>query len=164
MSGQLLYPLSGMALAAAFAIAVVMAAWRGAHPVWLIAVIGAPILVLLAMPDWRLFNVHGLMHASIVFEIYERGLPPEMPLVAGAPLQYFYGIHFVVAAVMKLVPLSPAWAFTYLNVFCLAATIVVLDSIARVISSAYRYRWIAIFSMLFGTNILVSEQHRKNLS
>ena len=35
MSGQLLYPMSGMVLAAAFAFVVAIAAWRGAHPVWL---------------------------------------------------------------------------------------------------------------------------------
>ena len=118
-------------MALAFVAGLTWLSRREAHPLWLIAIVAVPIGLLHLDTDWRLFSVHGLMHASMVYEIFERGLPAETPLVAGTPLQYPYGVHVLVAGILRVMPISPPTVFAMLNISCLIGSIVVFDRIAR---------------------------------
>lgn len=132
---------------------------RRRAPVWLLGlVLFTPVVILLANPNWRLFSHHSFMHWSIVYDIFERGLPPSLPLAAGVELKYAYGFHIMVAELMKFIPVAPPWFFAGLNIFSLAGTIYVLDRIARIVFTDRRYRILAIAVMFSGCAILVGPQ------
>ena len=140
-------------MALAFVAGLTWLSRREALPLWLIAIVAVPIGLLHLDTDWRLFSVHGLMHASMVYEIFERGLPAETPLVAGTPLQYPYGVHVLVAGILRVMPISPPTVFAMLNIGCLIGSIVVFDRIARAVSPDRAYRWLALILVMFGVTV-----------
>ena len=99
-----------------------------------------------------LMSNHGLMHTSIVYELANRGAPPENPLLAGEPLYYPYGHHFLINALMPLTSLSPGWWFVVSNVLSLLLLILVVDRIAALCSSDRWFRGLAVFISLVGCN------------
>ena len=79
------------------------------------APLGAFLAVLLAVPlaliqlcaSVRITGWHNLMHSSFIYQIERGGGVPENPLMAGEPLRYYYGQHWLLAQVMRVVPLAP---------------------------------------------------------
>lgn len=136
--------------AAALAGAVTLAARRGARwpAVWLIFQV--PILLLLANPDWRMFSFHGMLHAGIVHEIAERGVPPQVPFLAGEALGYPWGGHALFAVAMRVVPLSVPWLFALLDVGCLAAFAWAADRFAALLSADRSFRALAVALSMTG--------------
>ncbi len=125
--------------------------------IWaLAALLVLPVAVLFSLPDWRMFSWHGWLHFSIVYDIFERGVPPSFPLLAGYDLKYPYAFHFVVAQLLKVIPLAPSWFFATLSVACLLGTIVTLDRLASMISSDRAFRLLSISLALFGVGTLLS--------
>jgi hypothetical protein len=151
-------PNLGAAMVFSLTVAVgLVAALRTRRPVAAVVLgLAGVAIVLLANTDWRLFSNHGMLHASIVYEIFERGAPPEMPLVAGERLQYFYIFHAIVANAMEVVPLGPPAYFSLLSLFCLIATSLAVDRLARLISDDPVYRATAIALAIFGVTTFIS--------
>jgi hypothetical protein len=115
---------------------------------WLFALL--PMLILLPQldPRWATYW-HGFMHSSIVYQIYDRGSPPENPLMAGEPLRYMYGHHAAIAWLMRIVPISPAQAFFLTDVLSLALFVWLMDRAARLVSSDRVFRVFTGFFALF---------------
>lgn len=109
------------------------------------------VLSLQASSERRILSAHGLMHASFAYEIYEHGLRPEHPLLAGWKLSYPYGHHALMAGVMRLVPVSPPGLFVATNIICLLLMMLVLQRIARHLHSDPRYTLLAVLMALFGS-------------
>ena len=71
-------------------------------------------------PSWRFYSYHGLLHASIVYQVLEQGLPPAHPYLAGQTLSYSWGYHALAARVTQALNLPPSSSFALINVVCLA--------------------------------------------
>ena len=126
--------------ALAFALLVAVLA-RRRLPAWCVgALFITPVVFLLADENFRIFSYHGLTHYSIVYGLIERGPPPTIPLLAGEPLFYPYGLHYLIAQAMRLIPLAPPWLFAGINIASLVATIAIVDRIARLFSPNRDYR------------------------
>ena len=147
----------GVVLAVLLAVAIV-AAIRSKHAVlWVGCLFVGLVALVLANSNWRNFSHHGAMHSSIVYEILERGTPPDMPLVAGERIQYFYLFHLIVANLMRVIPLAPPWFFAVLNVAGLSGLVLTIDRIARQVSADRGYRvWVMSLVLLGFTSILSS--------
>ncbi|HEX9646154.1 MAG TPA: hypothetical protein VGB88_01560 [Alphaproteobacteria bacterium] len=156
-SWSLIYFAIGGGFALAFLVAILALSRARARPYWLFAVLAVPVVALFANPDWRLYSAHALYHYSIVYQIFEHGVPPSLPLAAGVDLKYFYAIHFVIAQLMRLFAFPPAWAFATLGVACLLAMVLVLDRLARRVSDDIPYRWLVLTVILFGSAVLVGD-------
>ena len=119
-------------------------------PLWVFVLI---MLVLVSavnvLPEYPVIW-HGFMHLSIVYEIFERGLPPENPLMIGEPLRYMWSHHALIAWLMKLVPWSPTVWFTLTDCVVLLLFGMVLLAIARRISSDRNYAFFALMLALCG--------------
>ena len=119
-----------------------------------------PMLLILALAlvmayqdaQLALMSNHGLMHTSIVYELANRGAPPENPLLAGEPLYYPYGHHYLINALMPLTSLSPGWWFVLCNVITLLLLILLIDRLAALCSSDRWFRGLAVFITLVGCN------------
>ncbi len=72
----------------------------------LLVLMAAPALTALD-PLWRNNAYHALMHASIVYQIADRGPFPENPILAGEPLRYPYLQHRAAAFAYQMFELSP---------------------------------------------------------
>ncbi|MBI4447070.1 MAG: hypothetical protein HY645_14345 [Acidobacteria bacterium] len=112
-----------------------------------------PVAALFANPDWRIFSHHGLMHFSIVYELYQQGTLPENSLFAGESLRYPYGYHVVVAFLVKLLNAAPSWLFIFGNLLALALLVFLLDSSSQMISQDWKFRSAAVMFCLAGPSI-----------
>lgn len=112
----------------------------------------ALISAVLANESWRIHSHHGLLHSSIVYSIFDRGLPPENPLMAGVPLGYPYGHHAVLAFVMRALPIAPPWLFAATNWLALGLTLLILDRTAQRLGGGAAYRALVVLLAMFGTS------------
>jgi hypothetical protein len=123
-------------------------------PMWL----GALALLLPLLPQlgapWASYW-HGFMHSSIVYEIFERGSPPENPLMVGEPLRYMYGHHVLLAWLMRVIPISPPQGFVLTDVVTLLLFAVCIERTARLISGDRVFRILAVFLAAFSLSPLV---------
>lgn len=146
-------PTTSIALAAVAAAVIFALLLRLRRPLpWLLLLALLPVLLLELDAGWRSSSFHGLMHASIVYELLERGPPPGNPLLAGTPLRYPYAHHWLIAQVMRAVPLPPTWLFAATNLLCLPLFLWTVDAVARRISGERRFRAFAGLFALCGTS------------
>jgi hypothetical protein len=103
------------------------------HPGAMCVAAALSVIVPLLDADWRAASHHGFFHHAVVYQIFEHGVPPENPLFAGEPLRYYYGLHLLLAAVMRVVPLAPQWLFAFVNVGAVVVFILAVDQLARYI-------------------------------
>ncbi len=87
--------------------------------------------VYLLNPNNRIVSIHGFMHTGIVYQILHGGLPPTNPLLAGEPLLYPWGHHFLAAILCQVFRISPAWSFAFLNILSLTLCIILIAAISR---------------------------------
>ncbi len=111
--------LLSLALASVF-----LALVRFRAPRWTCLVLGVlpPALLLLCLPSLRVYGYHGFLQAGIVYQILHGKIPPTSPLLAGQPGTYPWGGAMVLAAVSKLLGISPFWAAAIVSI----ASLVVL--------------------------------------
>jgi hypothetical protein len=117
-----------------------------------------PLLLVFIIPQFNpsFFTLfHSFMHISFVYECFLRGIPPENPLMSGEPLRYMYGVHAVIAWVMKVVPISPPVAFAVLDGVTMLAFAIVVDRITYCLSAEPIYRVLSVTLALFGMDIFV---------
>ncbi|HET7585057.1 MAG TPA: hypothetical protein VFK13_09120 [Gemmatimonadaceae bacterium] len=104
-------------------------------------------LVLFAWPQWTSAWAtywHGFMHSSMVYEIVERGVPPQNPLMVGEPLRYMYGHHALIAWIMHLIPISPPQAFALTDAICLVLFAIAIERTAALVSADRVFRVMAV--------------------
>jgi hypothetical protein len=111
-----------------------------------------PTLVLFLDFERQTVSAHGLLHASIVYDILERGAPPGHPLLGGETLRYPWAHHWIVAVAARLFGATPAAAFGATGILSLALFGFLLDRAAREIHEDVRYRILAVALALFGPN------------
>lgn len=141
-------------LCAAIGLFVLVTMLQRRTPPWLYL----PLLLFFIVPQfsssfYTLF--HSFMHYSFVHEVFLRGLLPENPLMAGEPLRYMYGVHVLVAWVMRVAPLSPPVLFAALDAVLLVAYALVLARIAAYLDRDTTFRVLAVVLGLFGTDWFV---------
>jgi hypothetical protein len=123
------------------------------------APLGAFLAALLAVPlgliqlcaSVRITGWHNLMHSSFVYQIERGGGVPENPLMAGEPLRYYYGQHWLLAQVMRVVPLAPTVLFALFDLLAAILTAVALDRVAVRLGRAKPFRVFAVMMGLAGT-------------
>lgn len=136
--------------AAALALRQVLRA--GVHPAWVATGLLLPVAWILGDENWRIHSHHGLLHSAIVYAILDRGAPPENPLLAGHALGYPFGHHWLLANLMRAVPVAPPWLFAATNLLCVAGAAWLLDRTARLFSADRVYRVLVIVLALYGSN------------
>ncbi|MES1242753.1 MAG: hypothetical protein ABUT39_14145 [Acidobacteriota bacterium] len=118
--------------------------------IWLL-----PTVVLVLDFERQTLSAHGLFHASIVYDILERGAPPGHPLLGGPPgdpLRYPWAHHAIAAAAARLLGMTPAAVFGATGLLSLILFGFFLDRAAREIDADARYRVLAVALALFGSN------------
>jgi len=123
------------------------------RPLWFL-----PLLLVYVIPQWKddyILLFHGLMHSSFVYECLLRGVPPENPLMAGEPLRYMYGLHYFIAAIMRVIPINPLDGFAIANGVSLLAFAVLMERIAARISTDPVYRVLTVVLALFSMDLFV---------
>lgn len=80
-------------------------------------------------------SVHGFLHASILYAITDRGVPPENPFFAGETIRYYWTWHAGEAAVCHVGGIDPTVAFAASNAFALLAMLLFLGRLGRHLSS-----------------------------
>jgi len=76
-------------------------------------------------------------------------------LGAGEPLRYMYGVHALVAWLMKVLPVSPPVAFAALDTLGLYAFAFAVERIARRLDPDPLYRLFTVIVALFGLDLYV---------
>ena len=122
-------------------------------PMWLMLLLLLfPVLLALSDVNFQTMSNHGLMHASIVYELSQHGVPPGNPLLAGERLYYPYGHHFLISKLMNYISIAPGQWFVITNIISLILFIWILERIARLISPDRTYRALAVFVSVVGCN------------
>lgn len=139
-----------LALLAVLVVGLLFVLLRRGAPLWLFVLI---MLVLVScvnvLPEYPVIW-HGFMHLSMVYEIFERGVPPENPLMIGEPLRYMWAHHALIAWLMKAVPWSPTVWFTIIDCVVLLLFGAVLLGIARRVAADRNYAFFALMLALCG--------------
>lgn len=92
----------------------------------------------------------GWFHAGVVWQVAERGLPPEDPYFAGLPLLYFWGTHAWAATAISLCPALGVWLpLVALNATAAAATLLAVAGVARALGgSAAQAGWASVLAVV----------------
>ncbi|MEO2048077.1 MAG: hypothetical protein ABGX16_16095 [Pirellulales bacterium] len=134
-------------------VAIFIVLLRQDRPMWLmLLLLLVPVIIASADINLQVISAHGFMHASIVYELDQRGVPPENPLLAGEPLHYPYGHHYLISQLIHVLPVAPGRWFVFTNLLCLLLFSLVLERIARLFSPDRTYRILAVFISLVGCN------------
>lgn len=134
-------------------VAIFIALLRKERPMWLmLLLLLVPMILAYTDVKLRTISFHGLMHTSIVYELDQRGAPPENPLLAGEPLYYPYGHHYLISKLIRVIPVAPGLLFVFSNLLGLLLFGLVLERIARLISPDRTYRILAVFIAMVGCN------------
>ncbi len=122
-------------------------------PLWvfLAVLLAVPLALVQLRASVRITGWHNLMHCSFVYQIERGGGVPENPLMAGEPLRYYYGQHWLLAQLMRVVPLAPTVLFALFNLLAALLTAVALDRVAVRLGRAKPFRVFAVMMGLIGT-------------
>jgi hypothetical protein len=140
------------------AAAIVALAWvllRRDAPMWvfLVVLLAAPLALLQLSSSVRVIGWHNLLHSSFVYQIGRGVGAPENPMMAGERLYYYYGEHWLLAQLMRVVPLAPTVLFAIFDVAAAIITAVALDRVAVRLESAKPFRVFAVMMGLLGTSM-----------
>jgi hypothetical protein len=136
--------------------ALVLTLWmRSQLPGWVLLplALAAAFLPPLLSKDLRYVDVHGFLHASYVYALMNRGLPPEDVLMAGEPLRYPWAQHYLTALVCRAAAVSPADVFLATNAAALLGTLGFVAGTSRLIDKDRRTTVCAVLLALVGTSV-----------
>ncbi|MBN2447488.1 MAG: hypothetical protein JXO22_12220 [Phycisphaerae bacterium] len=138
-------------------VAAVLLLGRRRRGPWLLLALGMLPLVLVYVlnPFHRIYAYHGMMHTSIVYQVIERGLPPENPWLAGEPLAYPWAYHLVIADAARWFSLPLSVCFAAVNCVCLLVTLIALYRVAALVTTDRLTRCIGVLLALFGMTPLL---------
>ncbi len=105
-------------------------------PRWSYVVLGVlpSAVLLLASPGLRVYGYHGFVQAGIVYQILHGNVPPTSPLLAGQPGTYPWGGALVLAAISRLLAISPFWSASLVAIASLAVLLVVTYRIGLLVT------------------------------
>jgi hypothetical protein len=129
-----------------------LAALRMGSPNWVFLLLGLlpTVFVYAVNPLHRIYSFHGFFHLGVVYRILWADLPPENPIFAGAPPLYPWACHMIAAALSRSLTISPAWAFTLINLCCLVVTLVLIFLTAKRAFVERSAALIAVLLAIFG--------------
>ena len=113
-------------------VALLAIALTPSRPVWLrtVLLLAAgltwPLATALVNPVFRILSNHGMVHAGIIYAVLRGGVPPEDPCFAGHVVNYYWTYHALLAGVVWVLRISPAWAVAMLNVACMVIALLLL--------------------------------------
>ncbi|RKY09568.1 MAG: hypothetical protein DRP66_01925 [Planctomycetota bacterium] len=130
------------------------------HAIWA-AVFGTFVIlgVHLLNPNNRIYSSHGFMHAGIVYQILNGNIPPLNPLLAGMPLLWPWGHHFLAAVFVKILNISPAWAFVIINVLSLQGIVFLVYKTSKLIINDQRANVLSVIISIFAVSFVTSHVH-----
>jgi hypothetical protein len=92
------------------------------------------------------------LHAAIVSRILAGVVPPDSPMMAGQPANYYWLYHFYSAALIRVTGLSAYQVFAILNVHALILFILVGYRIASRLTTNFFGRVSSVWMLVFGLN------------
>jgi len=92
------------------------------------------------------------LHAAIVSRILSGVVPPDSPMMAGQPANYYWLYHFYSAALMRLTGLSVYQVFAVLNVHAFVLFALAGYRIASRLTASVFGRFSAVWMLVFGLN------------
>jgi hypothetical protein len=101
--------------------------------------------VYLAGPNNRIYSFHGFVHVAISNQAAQGIIPPGHPFLAGEPLLYHWGYHWLGAWTGRILSVTPFWAFAVINLAALFFTALLLYRLSRLI---VKNSWANILSVL----------------
>ncbi len=124
--------------------------WLGA-PRWCFLVMG---MLPVSLPLWlssnlRVYGYHSFMQAGIVYEILNGHIPPHDPLFAGGPLLYPWGYAFLIAAVSRLLDISPFYSSALLSSIALAGILIATFKISSLFTTDFAANFFATLIPLY---------------
>lgn len=92
------------------------------------------------------------LHAAIVSRILSGVVPPDSPMMAGQPANYYWLYHFYSAALMRITGLSIYQVFAVLNVHAFILFVLAGYRIASRLTESLFGRFSAVLMLVFGLN------------
>ena len=92
------------------------------------------------------------LHAAIVSRILAGVVPPDSPMMAGQPANYYWLYHFYCAALMRLTGLSVYQVFAVMNVHAFVLFVLAGYRIASRLTASLFGRFSAVWMLVFGLN------------
>jgi hypothetical protein len=141
-------------LAAACAAGAVIALIRLRFPApVLLALACLPVAAILCKDDVRVFSWHGFQHTAIVYRILAGDVPPTNPFFAGEPSHYPWAHHAVVAALVRLLDVSPPTVYALTNLAMLVATVFLLHRSAVLAGLGRAERLLGVALAVYGVSV-----------
>ena len=122
------------------------------------------LLLYVINPVWRIYSDHGFLHQSIVYRLMNGEFPPSSPLLAGEPLLYLWGHHYLVAGIAKMTDLPLSWIFAFLNLIALSAALVFSYRLASQFRGRSLDGFFAALLAVVSCNVLTRGPHIELLS
>jgi hypothetical protein len=106
---------------------------RVGAPRWTLVLLGVlpSVLLLVCLPNLRIYGYHGWVQAGIVYQILQGHIPPQNPLLAGEPGTYPWISALLLAGISKTLGVSPFWSATIVAIGSLAVLLVLTYQIGR---------------------------------
>lgn len=95
---------------------------------------------------------HGLLHSALALAS-DRGLPPDNPWMAGAPLAYYWAWHVFGAFLARALWTAPTVAFAVQNAWALGLAVLATWLLAAPLLQRARSEFLALFLALSGLNL-----------
>jgi hypothetical protein len=92
------------------------------------------------------------LHAAIASRILSGVVPPDSPMMAGQPANYYWLYHFYSAALMRLTGLSVYQVFAVLNLHALLLFVLAGYRVASRLTESVFGRFSAVWMLVFGLN------------
>src|SRR5262249_37384391 len=92
------------------------------------------------------------LHAAIVSRILAGVVPPDSPMMAGQPANYYWLYHFYSAVLMRITGLSIYQVFALLNVHAFGLLVLAGYRIAGRLTTNLFGRFSAVWMLVFGLN------------
>ena len=105
-------------------------------------------------PNNRVYSSHGFMHAGIVYEILNGNIPPSNPLLGRMPLLWPWGYHFLAAAFVWSLNVSPPWAFAIINVLALQGIVFLVYRTSGLLIRDSRANIFSVILSIFGATFV----------
>jgi len=126
--------------------------------VWVALIVTLPLVVVyVAGPNNRIFSFHGFVHTAISYQISNGVVPPGHPFLAGQPLFYHWGFHFLGACVSGLLRISPFWAFAAINTVSLFFAAMLIYALSRLLIKDVRANVLSVVVCIWGITPLPTE-------
>ena len=126
--------------------------------VWVALIVTLPLAaVYLAGANNRIYSFHGFVHTAITYQISNGAVPPGHPFLAGQPLFYHWGFHFLGAGVSALLRISPFWAFAAINTASLFFAGILIYMLSSLLIKDSRANALSVVVCIWGITPLPTE-------